>query len=106
VRGLIFLISIIFYLYIDPISISTSLIDGARSSPASRGTRFGRGRLGREASGICSARPEIGQEPNARKPMTTIKILLPGTALTTLTAVSALADEPLGKGLTMYIQMG
>ena len=38
--------------------------------------------------------------------MSTIKILLAATALTTLTAPPALADEPLGKGLTMYFQMG
>ena len=38
--------------------------------------------------------------------MTTIKILLAATALTTLMAAPTLADEPLGKGLTMYIQMG
>ena len=38
------------------------------------GARFGRRRLGREANGICGAWPEIGQNKNVRKRMSTIKI--------------------------------
>ncbi|MBV8488135.1 MAG: substrate-binding domain-containing protein, partial [Planctomycetaceae bacterium] len=100
VQGLIFLIAIVFYMYVDEPQRRQAFLVNLLSF-----RRFGGVRASEQARVRSSERPEISKgETNMRL----ANHLLMGVAAAGLAvaASAASADEPIGKGLVMYMQMG
>ena len=100
VQGLIFLISIIFYMYVDEPQRRRALFANLRSF----GRFGGDQRLPNEGRGSPTEAARIGKgETNMRL----ANLLLAGVAAVGLAAAAAPASaDPIGKGLVMYMQMG